>query len=147
MEVNEMNKCLSKFYVSVRRKDGTFYKRNSLLSVWAALDRHLKSPPYNKKFSICDNYLFSEANKTLNSYLKQLVNEGKIAGTVHKNALTSEIIQKLYDVGELADADTRDPRALLQPAWFIVSIYFGKRGRENQNSLKKSMLRLVPALN
>ena len=30
MEVNEMNKCLWKFYVSVRRKDGTFYKRNSL---------------------------------------------------------------------------------------------------------------------
>ena len=142
-----MNKCLSKFYVSVRRKDGTFYKRNSLLSVRAALDRHLKSPPYNKKFSICDNYLFSEANKTLNSYLKQLANEGKIAGTVHKAPLTSEIIQQLYDVGELADADTRDPRALLQTAWFIVSIYFGKRGRENQNSLKKSMLRLVPAAN
>ena len=142
-----MNKCLSKFYVSVRRKDGAFYKRNSLLSVRAALDRHLKSPPYNKKFSICDNYLFSEANKTLNSYLKQLVNEGKITGTVHKNPLTSEIIQKLYDVGELADTDTLDPRALLQTAWFIVSIYFGKRGRENQSSLKKSMLRLVPAAN
>lgn len=91
--------------------------------------------------------MFSEANKTLNSYLKQLVNEGKIAGTVHKNPLTSEIIQKLYDVGELADADTRDPRALLQTAWFIVSIYFGKRGKENQSSLKKSMLRLVPAAN
>ena len=30
MEVNEMNKCLSKLYVSVRRKDGTYYKRNSL---------------------------------------------------------------------------------------------------------------------
>ena len=142
-----MNKCLSKFYVSVRRKDGTFYKRNSLLSVRAALDRHLKSLPYNKKFSICDNYLFSEANKTLNSYLKQLVNEGKIVGTVHKNPLTSEIIQKLYDVGELADADTLDPRALLQTAWFIVSINFGKRSRENQSSLKKSMLRLVPAAN
>lgn len=91
--------------------------------------------------------MFSEANKTLNSYLKQLVNEGKIAGTVHKNPLTSEIIQKLYDVGELADADTRDPRALLQTAWFIVSIYFGKRGGENQSSLKKAMLRLVPAAN
>ena len=142
-----MNKCLSKSYVSVRRKDGTFYKRNSLLSVRAALDRHLKLPPYNKKFSICDNYLFSEANKTLNSYLKQLVNEGKIAGTVHKNPLTTKIIQKLYDVGELADADTLDPRALLQTAWFIVSIYFGKRGRENQSSLKKSMLRLVPGAN
>ena len=87
--------------------------------------------------------MFSEANKTLNSYLKQLVNEGKIAGTVHKNPLTSEIIQKLYDAGELADADadTRDPRALLQTAWF------GKRGRENQSSLKKLMLCLVTAAN
>ena len=132
-----MNKCLSKFYVSVRRKDGSFYKRNSLLSVRATRSR---PPYYNKKISICDNYLFSKANKTLNSYLKQLVNEGEIAGTVHKNPLTSEIIEKLYDAGELADADTRDPRALLQTAWFIVSIYFGKRGRESQSSLKKSML-------
>ena len=96
-----MNKCLSKFYVSVRRKDGSFYKRTSLLSVRAALDRHLKSPPHNKTFSICDNHLFSEANKTLNSYLKQLVNEGKIAGTVHKNPLTDETIKKLYERGEL----------------------------------------------
>ena len=142
-----MNKCLSKFYVSVRRKDGSFYKKTSLLSIRAALDRHLKSPPHNKKFSICDNHLFSEANKTLNSYLKQLVNEGKIAGTVHKNPLTGETIKKLYEKGELADADTRNPRVLLQTAWFFISIYFGKRGRENQHSLKKSMLRLVKAAN
>lgn len=142
-----MNKCLSKFYVSVRRKDGSFYKRTSLLSVRAALDRHLKSPPHNKKISICDNHLFSDANKTLNSYLKQLVNEGKIAGTVHKNPLTGETIQKLYEKRELADADTRDPRVLLQTAWFFVSIYFGKRGRENQSSLKKSMLRLLTTAN
>ena len=27
-----MNKCLSKFFVSVRRKEGTFHKRNSLTS-------------------------------------------------------------------------------------------------------------------
>ena len=33
-----MNKGFSKFYVSVRRKDGRYYKRNSLLSVRAALD-------------------------------------------------------------------------------------------------------------
>ena len=38
-----MSKCLSKFYVSVSRKDGTLYKRNSLLSVRAALDCHVIS--------------------------------------------------------------------------------------------------------
>lgn len=72
--------------VSVRRKDGKYYKRNSLLSVRAALDRHLKSPPYNKNVSFRDDYsLISEGNKTLNSYLKWFVNEGKIARTVLKN--------------------------------------------------------------
>jgi len=49
----------------------------------------------------------------------------------------------LYEEGELTDADTRDPRVLLQTVWFFVSIYFGKRGRENQHLLKKSMLRLM----
>ncbi|CAB3993854.1 Hypothetical predicted protein, partial [Paramuricea clavata] len=44
---------------------------------------------------------------------------------------------------ELVDVDTQSPRALLQTVWFQISIYFGKRGRENQSSLKKSMLRLV----
>ena len=44
MEVNGMNKCLSKFYVSVRRKEGTFYKRNSLVSVRAKLFTSEYSP-------------------------------------------------------------------------------------------------------
>lgn len=118
-----------------------------ILLVRAALDRHLKSPPYNKRFSICDHNLFSEANKTLNSYLKHLSSTGKIAGTIHKTPLTSEAIQKLYEKGELADATTHNPRALLQTAWFFISLYFGKRGRENQAVMKKSMLRLVATAN
>ena len=31
----------------------------------------------------------------------------------------------------------------MQTAWFHVSLYFGKRGRENQSLMKKSMLRLA----
>ena len=41
MEVDELNKCLAKFYVSVRKTDGSYYKKTSL-SIRAALDRHLK---------------------------------------------------------------------------------------------------------
>ena len=57
MEVIQMNKCLRKSYVSVRRKDTNFTKKRqtSLLSVQAALDRNLKSLPLRKKFSLCDN--------------------------------------------------------------------------------------------
>ena len=73
-----VNKCLSKFYVSFRRKDGSFYNlKTSLLSVRAALDRHLKSPPHNKIFlSATTVYLVSETDKGLYSYLKQLISEG-----------------------------------------------------------------------
>ena len=138
-----MNKCLAKFYVSARKQDGSFYKKTSLFSIRAALDRYLKGPPYNKRFSICDRALFGEANQTLSSYLKQLVREGKIARTVHKIPLTVHTIKALYEKGELGDADTQNPRVLLQTAWFLISIYFGKRGRENQTALKRSMLRLL----
>ena len=78
MEVEEMNNCLSKFYLSSRRQDGSYYKKTSLLSIRAALDRHLRSPPFNKKVSICDTVQFNEANKALNSYLKHLASSGKI---------------------------------------------------------------------
>ena len=37
----------------------------------------------------------------------------------------------------------KNPRALLQTTWFYISLYFGKRGRENQSLMKESMLRLV----
>ena len=143
MEVTEMNNCLSKFYLSARKQDGSHYKKTSLLSIRAALDRYLRSPPINKKFSICDTIQFNEANKALNSYLKHLASTGKIAGTVHKNPLTAEVVQKLFEAGELACAETKNPLALLQTTWFYVSLYLGKRGRENQSLMKKSMLRLT----
>ena len=93
MEIDDLNQCLSKFYMSARKKDGSYYKKATLMSLRAALDRHLRSPPYNKKFSICDPVVFQEANKTLHSYLKHLMGTVKIAGTVHKNPLTPEAVE------------------------------------------------------
>ena len=45
--------------------------------------------------------------------------------------------------GELASAETRNPLLLLQTTWFYISLYLGKRSRENQRAMKKSMLRLA----
>ena len=49
MGVDELIKCLAKFYVSVRKTDGSYYKKTSLLSIRATLDRHLKAPKSFKK--------------------------------------------------------------------------------------------------
>ena len=143
MEVTEINNCLSKFYLSARKQDRSHYKKTSLLSIRAGLHRYLRSPPIKKKFFICDTIQFNEANKALNSYLKHLASTGKIAGTAHRNPLTAEVIQKLFEAGELACAETKNPLALLQTTWFYVSLFLGKRGRENQSLMKKFMLRLT----
>ena len=52
MEVDELNKRLKKFDVSVRKTDGSYYKKTSLLSIRAALDRHLKAPKSFKNLPI-----------------------------------------------------------------------------------------------
>ena len=84
-----------------KKKDGSYYKKSSLLSIRAALDHQLCSPPFNKKVSVCDTVQFNEANKVLNSYLKHLASSGKIAATVHRNPLTAETVQKVFEAGEL----------------------------------------------
>ena len=101
-----------------KKKRRQLLQENKLLSIKAALDRHLLSPPFSKKVSICDTVQFNEANKALNSFLKHLASSGKIAGTVHKNPLTAE----LFEARELASAETRNPRRLL--ATTIVVLHF-----------------------
>ena len=53
MEIHEMNNCLSKFYLSARKQDGSHYKKTSLLSIRAALDRYLtRNSQFVTEFSL-----------------------------------------------------------------------------------------------
>ena len=56
--------------------------------------------------------------------------------------MPKKISSKLYEVGELVDASSLDPKKLQQTAWFFITLYFGRRGRENQRQLTKSSLKL-----
>lgn len=57
-------------------------------------------------------------------------------------ALTEQVVEKLYDEGELVEFDTLNPGKLQQTAWFVISLFQGTRGRENQHTMKKTMLAL-----
>ena len=71
---------------------------------------------------------------------KQMMQEGKVGATIHKNPITSEQLQQVYETGQLGEWDTLDPSQLLRTAWFYITFYFGKRGRENQRKLTSDML-------
>ena len=40
MTPQQLNNCLQKFYLSARRRDGTFYNKKSLTAIQAGLDRN-----------------------------------------------------------------------------------------------------------
>ena len=137
MTPQQLNMACKSFICPQKKRDGTFYNKKSLTAIRAALDRHLRSPPLNKPFSIIGDPLFTEANKTLSNYLKTLSKlRGDIAPTAHKQALTKEVAEKLYDEGELVEFDTLNLGNLQQTAWFSISLFLGKTGRENHHTMK-----------
>lgn len=140
MAKEELNTCLKCFYTSARKQDGAYYKASSLKSIRAAIDRYLRAPPHNKPFSVIADAAFTEANKVLGAFVKDLKMSGKIEDIVHKKPITKEHIQKLYASGQLGPADSQNPAQLQRTAWFYVGLYFGRRGREQQRLLKREML-------
>ena len=132
----QLNKCLKKFNLLARKRDGGFCNKKSLAAIRATLDRHLRSPPWCKPFSIVGGNQFNESNKSFSKLLKTLSKSGQMAPTVHKQPLTKEDVAKLYEVSELVEIDSLQPHKLQQTAWFFL----GKKGRENQHLLKKRMV-------
>ena len=119
-------------------------KRRQLLqskkSIRAGLDRFLQSPELKKPYSIRSDPEFIQANKALDAFVKTLRKDGDIAGVVHKNTLTREVVEKLFETGQLGPADSKYPTQLQNTVWFYISLYFGKRGRENQRNMTKQMI-------
>ena len=88
MTKEELNACLKSFYTSARKHDGQFYKSSSLKSIRAAIDRYLRSPPRCKQFSIIADAAFTEANKILDAFVKDLRKSGRISDIVHKKTIS-----------------------------------------------------------
>ena len=141
MDKQELNSCLKKFYVSCRKQDGSHYKKTSIKAIRAAVDRFLRDK-HKKTFSIVTDPEFKGANAVLDAFVKDLRKTGKIAGTVHKKSITREQIHCLFEKGQLGPADSKDPVQLQQTAWFYITCFFGKHGRENQRSLRKDSFTL-----
>ena len=105
-----------------------------LKAIRAAIDSYLKQAPINKPGSIVGDYEFKKANDTLNAVCKNLMKGGKVRPVLHKTPITSEQLQKLYESGQLGNADTKDPKQLQQTAWLYTYLYFGRRGRESHSA-------------
>lgn len=78
MAKQELSECLKKFYLCIRKKDGSFFKVSSLKAIRAAVDRFLKSVPNNNPWSITSDPQFKQANDALDAFAKSIRREGKL---------------------------------------------------------------------
>ncbi|CAB4045693.1 Hypothetical predicted protein, partial [Paramuricea clavata] len=141
MTKSDLNAFLKMFYTSARQVDGSYYKKNTMKSIRAAVDRFLRSPPNNKPFAILGDPAFTEANSVLDALVKELRKTGAIAGLVHKKPITLKQIKMLFHkYDELGSADSNDPAQLLRTVWFYFGFYMRRRGRVKPRQHKPNML-------
>ena len=125
---------LTKFYQDLKHDDGKEFSRSAHIAIRAGINRYLTSETVGKTFSIISDPVFKTANRSLNAKLKK-IKEGGMSKVKHHSSIPPEDIQKCYVSGIFGDDS---PISLLRVTWFNISLYFCRRGRENQRKLTKN---------
>ena len=121
MEKQQLSECLKKFYRCIRKKDGSFFKVSSIKAIRAVVKRFLKSASNSIPWPIISDTKFKEANDALDAFAKSIRCEGKVARS------------KCYlNDNNLVHLTQNCPSQLLRTSLFYISLYLGKRGRENR---------------
>ena len=120
----ELNKFLSEFLITVRKKeDNEEYEPNSLRAFFASFERHLKKK--NHGLCLMKDVQFEQTRKALQSKQRDLKRKGKGNKPNASAALSEEDVQVLYEK-DLLGSSTAE--ALLNTVWFNNTIHFGLRG-------------------
>jgi len=125
LEPDELDKLLNKFYVEVKKIDGTDYEPESLKIMQAATDRYLKDAGY--KYSVTRSREFCNSQKTLHAKAVSLREQGKGKRPNKSSPLTTSDEEKLWAEGELGD---HNGRALTHVNFKNLTEQMGFRGRQ-----------------
>ena len=134
MDDEELDVTLRQFYEEARNKNGEHYGRSALLALRYVVERYLNVPPLNRGLKISKNPAFTHSNQMLDAKIKHLKQEGK-ENMSHKPAIEKEDLRKLKINSTLLPSNHL---GLLRNVWFHTSLYWCRRGREGQRSLKKT---------
>ena len=124
---------LRRFYAEVRNKQGGLYSKTSLLSIRAAIYRHLTQPPQNVGFNILVDSAFIAANNVLVGQCRKLKAAGKDTSK-HHPPIKQDDLKKMYESRVLSPDN---PVSLQRKVFFEVVLHFGRRGREGLRTIQK----------
>ena len=133
IEEGQLARLLEDFYCSLRKKDGTEYKRSSYLAARGAVQHELNRLERNINIQ---SPAFARANKLLHATLKEKKREGREPAVTHKDNISDLDWQQLRSY--FSDVlTTLDIKKLAYYVWFNTTLHFCLRGNEAQSKLKK----------
>ena len=134
----ELNGTLKRFLAEVRKSDGSEYEPDSLRTMLAALDRHLRQAGAN--FSIIKDREFDECRKTLNGRTIVLREGGLGKKKKKADVLTLEEEEQLWTKDVLGG---NNAVSLNHTVFFMLSQQFGTRGCQEHHQLRIEDLKFV----
>ena len=132
MSPGQLDTNLRRFYAEDRSKSGDVYSKSTLLGFRHGIERYLNTPPLNKGLKLTSDPRFKRSNKMLNATVVSLKRQGK-ENVKHKPAIENEEFLRLKSSQVLA---LSNPLSLLRNVWFHIVLFFCRRGREGQRTLK-----------
>ena len=131
MSAAELDDALRRFYAEARNKNKEEYSRSSLLGFRNAIERHFTAHGINLKLTKTPQYQAS--NKMLECKLKVNRRQGK-ENVKHKPVIEPADIVKMKESLFLS---YENAAGLLRRVWFIVALYWCRRGCEGQRELRR----------
>ena len=129
-EPEALNKILEQFYATVRKKDGSDYEPDSLRVMVTAIDRFRTEKEY--KYSIIRDRQFKSSKQVLEGKARLLRQEGKGKRPNKARSLTTTEENELWEKKKLGRGS---PQVLVQTVWWLLTQYFGLRGRQEHHSM------------
>ena len=131
LEPSRLDEIIQQFYAEVKRKDDTDYEPSSLANMQAALDRRLMEAGY--MCSLLTSRHFLNSRNVLEGKARLLREQGKGKRPNKSCRLSNDEIEQLWQSGQFG---YHSPMALINTLWWLFTLYFGLRGRQEHHNMK-----------
>ena len=126
----ELDHLLGKFFKDVRKVSGDEYEPSTLTGLQRSIQTFLSDS--GSKMNILKDDEFAFSRKVLEAKRKNLVVQGKGNRPNATRSLTKEEEDKLFQSGAFG---AENPVALQRTIWWILSLHFGFRARDESRKL------------
>lgn len=129
---DELNVHICRFFMQAKKKNGTAYEPNTLTCFLRSIQRYLNDK--NSTINVFKDQAFNKAREVLSAKRKEVVRENAKGNRPQAaRELTEEEEDKHFRLGEFGASN---PEALQRTVWWLLSLHFGFRARDESRRLK-----------